>query len=236
MQIAGWLLGPVRRDGVWHHARDARCAARRRRHVKTHFKNQSASEGGQLLSSALFFFFYLPPSSSICHSGKLALFRESVFSFICSSLAISLCVSSLPACFPLFILPDMNFHTCFFFFLFPPSSWQMGCFFCFFFRLHLEMLWNTLEEQCDCFNKWTKVLFRHFFKVQMFGVNYAETFGWRIGQNSTQLPGDWVSHDHNPNKIVESLVRARPCIEINFIKLLFVWEGIKRSVWCCLLF
>lgn len=181
----------------------------------------------------LFFFFYLPPSSSICHSGKLALFRESVFSFICSSLAISLCVSSLPACFPLFILFLIWTFTPVFFSYSPPHPDKLLLFF---FRLHLEMLWNTLEEQCDCFNKWTKVLFRHFSKVLMFGVNYAETFSWRIGQNSTQLPGDWVSHDHNPNKIVESLVRARPCIEINFIKLLFVWEGIKRSVWCCLLF
>lgn len=54
VQIAGWLLGRVRRDGAWRRARDARCAERRRRHVKTHFKNQSASEGGQLLSSAFF--------------------------------------------------------------------------------------------------------------------------------------------------------------------------------------
>lgn len=76
MQIAGWLLGLVRRDGVWHHARDARCAARRQRHVKTHFKNQSATEGGQLLSSP-FFTFLTQLSVSLW---KIAPFYEFVFS------------------------------------------------------------------------------------------------------------------------------------------------------------
>lgn len=232
MQIAGWLLGPVRRDGVWHHARDARCAARRRRHVKTHFKNQSAAEGGQLLSSA-FFFFIFPHPALFVTQGSLHYFVNLCFHSFVHHL-LFLCVFPLSRLASLCLYFLIWTFTPVFFFLFPPP--HPDNFLIFFFRLHLEMLWNTLEEQCDCFNKWTKVLFRHFFKVLMFGVNYAETFGWRIGQNSTQLPGDWVSHDHNPNKIVESLVRARPCIEINFIKLLFVWEGIKRSVWCCLLF
>lgn len=79
MQIAGWLLGPVRRDGVWHHARDARCAARRRRHVKTHFKNQSAAEGGQLLSSALFFFFIFPHPALFVTQGSLHYFVNLCF-------------------------------------------------------------------------------------------------------------------------------------------------------------
>lgn len=92
MQIAGWLLGLLRRDGDWHHARDACRAARRRRRAKTHFKIQSAAEGGRLLSSPfLFIYLFL---SALCSSGGVGNFtlsHGSVYSFICPSLCFTVC-------------------------------------------------------------------------------------------------------------------------------------------------
>lgn len=114
MQIAGWFLGPVRRDGVWHRARDARCAARRRRHVKTHFKNQSATEGGQLIS--LPFYYLLHPALAISLE-ILHFFHEcvvinlsvtsSVSMRVCRFLSLSL---SLYLLFPLYVFSAMTFH------------------------------------------------------------------------------------------------------------------------------
>ena len=142
-----------------------------------------------------FFFFYLPPSSSICHSGKLALFRKSVFSFICSSLAISLCVSSLPACFPLFILFLIwTFTPVFFFFFYSPPHPNK----CFFFQTAFGNVLKYIRRRVWLFYKWSKVLFSHFFRVLIFGVNYAETFSWHIAK----IQHSWVSHDHNPNLIL----------------------------------
>lgn len=50
------LVGLLRRDGVWHHDRDARCAAPSSRYVKALFK--SAAEGGQLCFSLPSFIFH----------------------------------------------------------------------------------------------------------------------------------------------------------------------------------
>lgn len=84
MQIAGWLLGLVRGDGVWHHAKDACCASWRRRHVKTHFRNQSASEGGQLSSCA-----YFTPLLLYQSLWDLAFSHESLLSLLFLLLQIS---------------------------------------------------------------------------------------------------------------------------------------------------
>ena len=135
MQIAGWLLGLVRRDGVCHHARDARCSARRRRHVKTHFKNQSATEGGQLLS--LPFFIVLIQSYLIFHF----FFNECVSVNLSDSLFVSMCICFFAGYLSLFYVFCAVTFTCF------STSWFLQLLF------KILLLKTPSNSDASCFSE-----------------------------------------------------------------------------------